>query len=59
MLYIYIICIIIIHELFGDGGRVRFSALHHDGIGRSLCTADVVFERAEDAQKAVRGVLRT
>ena len=46
-----------IHELFADHGRIRFSALHHDGVGRSLCTADIVFEREEDAQKATRGVL--
>lgn len=46
-----------LHELFADHGRIRFSALHHDGVGRSLCTADIVFEREEDAQKATRGVL--
>ena len=43
-----------IHELFADHGRIRFSALHHDGVGRSLGTADIVFEREEDAQKAIR-----
>ena len=46
-----------IHELFADHGSIRFSALHHDGVGRSLGTADIVFEREEDAQKAIRGVL--
>ena len=46
-----------IHELFADHGRIRFSALHHDGVGRSLGTADIVYEREEDAQKAIRVVL--
>ena len=46
-----------IHELFADHGSIRFSALHHDGVGRSLGTADIVFEREEDAQKAIRDVV--
>jgi THO complex subunit 4 len=48
-----------VQELFGDFGRVHAAALHHDGLGRSLGTAHVVFESRQSAARAVdeyRGV---
>ena len=41
-------------ELFGDIGAVRIARVYFDETGRSLGTAEVVFERRADAVTAVK-----